>query len=51
VLGSTKWRINNRILDVLESLWSNGGNAAGLVNKQDVCFPHIINPLSINYVW
>ncbi|XP_078162542.1 DNA-directed RNA polymerase 3B, chloroplastic-like isoform X2 [Carex rostrata] len=39
VLGSTKWRVNRRILDIVESLWSSGGNIAGLVNKQDIPLP------------
>ncbi|KAJ4810591.1 DNA-directed RNA polymerase [Rhynchospora pubera] len=39
VLGSTKWRINRRVLDVVETIWSTGGNIAGLVNKQDIPLP------------
>lgn len=35
-LGRTKWRINKRILDVVEILWSQGGGIAGLVNRKDV---------------
>ena len=35
-LGSTKWRVNRRVLDVLESMWSRGGNVAGLIDREDV---------------
>lgn len=35
-LGNTKWRVNRKILDVVERLWADGGNIAGLVNREDV---------------
>ncbi|CAN0838286.1 DNA-directed RNA polymerase 3, chloroplastic [Linum grandiflorum] len=35
-LGSTKWRVNRRVLDVVETIWENGGNIAGLVDQADV---------------
>ncbi|KAJ3679190.1 hypothetical protein LUZ60_017201 [Juncus effusus] len=35
-LGSTKWRINTQVLDVVESLWSRGGGIAGLVDRNDI---------------
>lgn len=35
-LGNTKWRVNQRILNVVESIWDGGGNIAGLVNRKDV---------------
>lgn len=35
-LGNTKWRINKRILGVVERIWSSGGDLAGLVNRDDV---------------
>ncbi|XP_039132067.1 DNA-directed RNA polymerase 3B, chloroplastic [Dioscorea cayenensis subsp. rotundata] len=38
-LGSTKWRVNKRILDVVESLWSTGGGIAGLIDREDVPLP------------
>lgn len=38
-LGNTKWRINRKILDVVESLWASGGNIGGLVNCEDVPLP------------
>jgi DNA-directed RNA polymerase len=36
VLGNTKWRVNRRVLNVVESIWARGGNVAGLVNREDV---------------
>ncbi|KAL0741238.1 hypothetical protein Bca4012_082751 [Brassica carinata] len=38
-LGNTKWRVNRKILDVVERLWADGGNIAGLVNRADVPIP------------
>ncbi|CAO2823085.1 unnamed protein product [Amaranthus hypochondriacus] len=38
-LGITKWRINRRVLSVVESLWASGGNIGGLVNCEDVPLP------------
>ncbi|CAN1166839.1 DNA-directed RNA polymerase 3, chloroplastic [Linum perenne] len=38
-LGSTKWRVNRRVLDVVETVWENGGNIAGLVDRADVPLP------------
>lgn len=35
-LGNTKWRVNKRLLNVVESIWAAGGDIAGLVNRQDV---------------
>ncbi|XP_050940583.1 DNA-directed RNA polymerase 3, chloroplastic isoform X1 [Cucumis melo] len=39
MLGSTKWRVNRRVLSVVESLWAQGGNTAGLVDRKDVPIP------------
>ncbi|XP_062158881.1 DNA-directed RNA polymerase 3B, chloroplastic isoform X2 [Alnus glutinosa] len=39
VLGNTKWRVNRRVLNVVESIWARGGNVAGLVNREDVPIP------------
>lgn len=36
MLGSTKWRVNSKVLNVVESIWDRGGNIAGLVNREDV---------------
>ncbi|OVA10304.1 DNA-directed RNA polymerase [Macleaya cordata] len=38
-LGRTKWRVNKRVLDVIESVWARGGNVAGLVDREDVLIP------------
>ncbi|KAJ0744625.1 putative DNA-directed RNA polymerase [Helianthus annuus] len=40
-LGNTKWRINKRLLDVVESIWASGGDIAGLVNREDVSIPDL----------
>ncbi|XP_057428848.1 DNA-directed RNA polymerase 3B, chloroplastic isoform X2 [Lotus japonicus] len=39
ILGNTKWRINGRLLDVVESIWAGGGNVAGLVDCENVPLP------------
>ncbi|KAK7281553.1 hypothetical protein RIF29_09650 [Crotalaria pallida] len=39
ILGNTKWRVNRRLLDVVESIWAAGGNVAGLVDCKDVPIP------------
>ncbi|XP_027904265.1 DNA-directed RNA polymerase 3B, chloroplastic-like isoform X1 [Vigna unguiculata] len=39
ILGNTKWRVNKRVLGVVESIWAGGGNIAGLVNCKDVPLP------------
>ncbi|GAV88805.1 RNA_pol domain-containing protein [Cephalotus follicularis] len=38
-LGNTKWRVNRRVLDVVESIWDSGGNIAGLVDRSDIPIP------------
>ncbi|GAB4853640.1 DNA-directed RNA polymerase 3B, chloroplastic [Ancistrocladus abbreviatus] len=35
-LGNTKWRINKRVLSVIEILWARGGNVGGLVDRKDI---------------
>ncbi|GJP51161.1 hypothetical protein CLOM_g10326 [Closterium sp. NIES-68] len=39
VLGSTPWRINQKVLAVLEQIWQDGGCKAGLVDRNDVPVP------------
>ncbi|KAM2755021.1 hypothetical protein PS2_017087 [Malus domestica] len=34
--GSTKWRVNKKVLSMAESIWAKGGNIAGLVDREDV---------------
>ncbi|XP_068464153.1 DNA-directed RNA polymerase 3B, chloroplastic isoform X1 [Phaseolus vulgaris] len=38
-LGNTKWRVNARLLGVVEYLWAAGGNIAGLIDRKDVPIP------------
>ncbi|XP_050372146.1 DNA-directed RNA polymerase 1, mitochondrial [Argentina anserina] len=38
-LGSTKWRINERVLGVVDRIWANGGCLADLVDRDDVPLP------------
>ncbi|PIA31839.1 hypothetical protein AQUCO_04800023v1 [Aquilegia coerulea] len=38
-LGQTKWRVNKRVLAVIENFWHGGGNVAGLVDREDVSIP------------
>lgn len=35
-LGSTKWRINKRVLSVIDKIWADGGRLADLVDRNDV---------------
>ncbi|KAK7265191.1 hypothetical protein RJT34_32807 [Clitoria ternatea] len=39
ILGNTKWRVNRKLLGVVESLWAGGGNIAGLIDRRDVPIP------------
>lgn len=43
VLGNTKWRVNRRLLSVVECIWEGGGNIAGLVNRKDVPIPELLS--------
>ncbi|CAL0308037.1 unnamed protein product [Lupinus luteus] len=38
-LGDTKWRINKRVLSVIDQLWANGGRLADLVDREDIPLP------------
>ncbi|KAM0987014.1 hypothetical protein ACFX2G_011379 [Malus domestica] len=38
-LGSTKWRVNKRVLGVIDRIWANGGHLADLVDREDVPLP------------
>uniref|UniRef100_A0A1J3DZF0 DNA-directed RNA polymerase n=1 Tax=Noccaea caerulescens TaxID=107243 RepID=A0A1J3DZF0_NOCCA len=38
-LGSTKWRVNKRVLTVVDRIWSSGGCTAHLVDRSDVPLP------------
>ncbi|XP_043705824.1 DNA-directed RNA polymerase 3, chloroplastic-like isoform X2 [Telopea speciosissima] len=52
-LGNTRWRVNKRILDVVESLWAKGGNIGGLVDREDIPIPEKPNSddLSVIQKW
>ncbi|URD77055.1 hypothetical protein MUK42_24879 [Musa troglodytarum] len=38
-LGSTKWRVNKRVLDLVDRIWSSGGRLADLVDREDIPLP------------
>ncbi|KAL3568200.1 hypothetical protein D5086_030851, partial [Populus alba] len=38
-LGNTRWRVNKRVLSVVDRIWSNGGCLADLVDHSDVPLP------------
>ncbi|XP_062106416.1 DNA-directed RNA polymerase 2, chloroplastic/mitochondrial isoform X2 [Humulus lupulus] len=38
-LGNTRWRVNKRVLNVVERIWASGGCLADLVDRNDVLLP------------
>ncbi|KAL6594360.1 hypothetical protein ACP70R_048553 [Stipagrostis hirtigluma subsp. patula] len=38
-LGSTKWRVNKRVLSIVDRIWSSGGRLGDLVDRTDVPLP------------
>ncbi|XP_061353231.1 DNA-directed RNA polymerase 1B, mitochondrial-like isoform X2 [Gastrolobium bilobum] len=38
-LGNTKWRVNKKVLSVIDQIWANGGRLADLVDHGDVPLP------------
>lgn len=38
-LGATKWRINTRVLQIVEKIWEEGGRIADIVDRADVPEP------------
>ncbi|XP_057961393.1 DNA-directed RNA polymerase 1B, mitochondrial-like isoform X2 [Malania oleifera] len=38
-LGDTKWRVNKRVLGVIDRIWASGGRLADLVDREDVPLP------------
>lgn len=49
-LGNTKWRVNKRILSIVDRIWANGGRLADLVDREDVsniCMEGIILCISL----
>ncbi|XP_068656238.1 DNA-directed RNA polymerase 2, chloroplastic/mitochondrial-like [Aristolochia californica] len=38
-LGNAEWRVNKRILSVIDRIWASGGRLADLVDRDDVSLP------------
>ncbi|KAB1211404.1 DNA-directed RNA polymerase 2B, chloroplastic/mitochondrial [Morella rubra] len=38
-LGNTKWRVNKRVLSVVDRIWASGGRLADLVDRNDLPLP------------
>ncbi|GAB2234210.1 hypothetical protein Droror1_Dr00003452 [Drosera rotundifolia] len=38
-LGSTKWRVNKKVLGIIDKIWASGGRLAHLVDHDDIPFP------------
>ncbi|KAK9277423.1 hypothetical protein L1049_006966 [Liquidambar formosana] len=38
-LGNTKWRVNKRVLSIIDRIWASGGRLADLVDREDVPLP------------
>nr|CAC80138.1 DNA-dependent RNA polymerase [Spinacia oleracea] len=38
-LGNTKWRVNKKVLSIVDRVWANGGRLADLVDRDDVPLP------------
>ncbi|KAL6983284.1 DNA-directed RNA polymerase 1B, mitochondrial [Sarracenia purpurea var. burkii] len=38
-LGYTKWRVNKRVLSVIDRIWASGGGLADLIDREDVPLP------------
>ncbi|KAH9611681.1 hypothetical protein KSS87_017399 [Heliosperma pusillum] len=38
-LGNTKWRVNKKVLSIIERIWASGGRLADLVDREDVAIP------------
>ncbi|CAN1795031.1 DNA-directed RNA polymerase 2, chloroplastic/mitochondrial [Linum perenne] len=39
-LGNTKWRVNKRVLSVIDRIWASGGRVAGLVDRENIPLPN-----------
>lgn len=46
-LGNTKWRINKKVLSLVDRIWANGGRLGGLVDREDVRSLLFTHPLAI----
>ncbi|KAL9246229.1 hypothetical protein vseg_019791 [Gypsophila vaccaria] len=38
-LGNTKWRVNKKVLSIIDRIWSCGGRLADLVDREDIPIP------------
>ncbi|KAL9667039.1 hypothetical protein QQ045_001384 [Rhodiola kirilowii] len=38
-LGNTNWRVNKKILGVVDMIWASGGRVADLVDREDILLP------------
>nr|ABD96891.1 hypothetical protein [Tarenaya spinosa] len=38
-LGNAKWRVNKRVLSIVDRIWNSGGRLADLVDRSDVPLP------------
>ncbi|XP_057981950.1 DNA-directed RNA polymerase 2B, chloroplastic/mitochondrial-like [Malania oleifera] len=38
-LGNTKWRVNKKVLNIIDRIWSSGGHLADLVDRRDIPLP------------
>ncbi|XP_074274815.1 DNA-directed RNA polymerase 1B, mitochondrial-like isoform X2 [Silene latifolia] len=38
-LGKTKWRVNEKVLSVIDRIWDSGGGLADLVDREDLAIP------------
>ncbi|GAB4840181.1 DNA-directed RNA polymerase 1B, mitochondrial [Ancistrocladus abbreviatus] len=38
-LGRTKWRVNKKVLGIVDRIWASGGCLADLVDREDVALP------------
>ncbi|XP_057482545.1 DNA-directed RNA polymerase 1, mitochondrial-like [Actinidia eriantha] len=38
-LGNTKWRVNKRVIGVIDRIWASGGGLADLVDREDLPLP------------
>lgn len=36
-LGNTRWRVNKRVLHIIDRIWASGGCLGDLVDRNDVC--------------
>ncbi|KAL2905252.1 DNA-directed RNA polymerase 1B mitochondrial [Bienertia sinuspersici] len=38
-LGNTKWKVNKKVLSVIDRIWASGGRLADLVDRDDISSP------------